>query len=67
MGASRTAWDAGRLPVDAVRQVEVFPVCSATTCVASPLTDVEQQRHETLLSIDDDRPGLMGRPLWFAE
>jgi hypothetical protein len=67
MWASRTARDAGRLPVDAVRQGEVFPVCSATTCVASPLTNVEQLRHETLLSIDDDRPGLMGWPLWFAE
>jgi LysR substrate binding domain len=32
-----------------------------------PLTDVEQLRHETLLSIDDDRPGLMRWPLWFAE
>jgi LysR family transcriptional regulator, glycine cleavage system transcriptional activator len=29
--------------------------------------DVEQLRHETLLSIDDDRPGLMGWPLWFGE
>ena len=40
---------------------------SATTCVASPLTNVEPLRHEMLLWIDDDRPGLMGWPLWFAE
>jgi hypothetical protein len=24
-------------------------------------------RHETVLSVDDDRPGLMSWPLWFAE
>jgi DNA-binding transcriptional LysR family regulator len=51
-----------------LRQGEVFPVCSPDYLRRRPpLTRVDQLRHETLLSIDDDRPGLMDWPLWFAE
>lgn len=51
-----------------LREGEVFPVCSPDYLRRRPpLTRVDQLRHETLLSIDDDRPGLMDWPLWFAE
>ncbi|HEY7141318.1 MAG TPA: LysR substrate-binding domain-containing protein [Methylomirabilota bacterium] len=51
-----------------LRQGEVFPVCSPEYLRGRPpLAGVEQLCRETLLSIDDDRPGLMDWPLWFAE
>ena len=51
-----------------LRQGEVFPVCSPDYLRRRPpISGVEQLRHESLLSIDDDRPGLMDWPLWFAE
>jgi DNA-binding transcriptional LysR family regulator len=51
-----------------IREGEVFPVCSPEYLRRRPrLTRVEQLLHETLLSIDDDRPGLMDWPIWFAD
>lgn len=50
-----------------IREGEVFPVCSPEYLRRRPrLTCVEQLMHETLLSIDDDRPGLTDWPIWFA-
>ncbi|HTZ80409.1 MAG TPA: LysR substrate-binding domain-containing protein [Stellaceae bacterium] len=51
-----------------IREGEVFPVCSPDYIRRRPrLTGVEQLLQETLLSIDDDRPGLMDWGLWFAD
>jgi DNA-binding transcriptional LysR family regulator len=51
-----------------LREGEVFPVCSPEYLRRRPpLVHVEQLCRETLLSIDDDRPGLMDWPQWFAE
>lgn len=46
----------------------VFPVCSPAYLRQRPrLTRVEQLLGETLLSIDEDRPGHIDWPVWFAE
>lgn len=51
-----------------IREGEVFPVCSPDYLSRRPhLTHVEQLLHETLLSIDDDRPGVMDWAIWFAD
>lgn len=51
-----------------LREGEVFPVCSPGYLRRRPkLTRMEQLVDETLLSIDDDRPGLLDWPVWFAE
>jgi len=51
-----------------IREGEVYPVCSPEYLRRRPrLTRVEQLLQETLLSIDDSRPGLMDWTLWFAE
>lgn len=51
-----------------IREGEVFPVCSPEYLRRRPrLTRVEQLPHESLLSMEDDRPGLMDWTAWFAE
>lgn len=51
-----------------LREGEVFPVCSPAYLRRRPhLKRVDQLLDETLLSLDDNRPGLMDWPLWFAE
>ncbi|MBM3596748.1 MAG: LysR family transcriptional regulator [Alphaproteobacteria bacterium] len=51
-----------------LREGEVFPVCSPDYLRGRPpLTRVEQLVDETLLAHDDDRPGLFGWPIFFAE
>jgi LysR family glycine cleavage system transcriptional activator len=51
-----------------LRRGEVFPVCSPDYLRRRPpLVHVEQLCREALLSIDDDRPGLLDWPQWFAE
>jgi DNA-binding transcriptional LysR family regulator len=51
-----------------IREGEVFPVCSPDYLSRRPrLTRVEQLLDETLLSIDDDRPGLMDWGMWFSD
>jgi LysR family glycine cleavage system transcriptional activator len=51
-----------------LRDGEVFPVCSPDYLRGRPrLTRVEQLVDETLLSHDDDRPGLFDWPIFFAE
>lgn len=51
-----------------IREGEIFPVCSPGYLKERPhLKRVEQLLDETLLSLDDNRPGLMDWPLWFAE
>lgn len=51
-----------------VREGEVFPVCSPNYLRRRRhLARVEQLLQETLLSMSDDRPGVMDWPLWFAE
>jgi DNA-binding transcriptional LysR family regulator len=51
-----------------LRAGEVFPVCSPDYLKGRPqLTRVEHLLGETLLSHDDDRPGLFGWPIFFAE
>jgi LysR family transcriptional regulator, glycine cleavage system transcriptional activator len=65
------AYGLGRWPgfrTTLIREGEVFPVCSPDYLLRRPrLNRVEQLFQETLLSIDDDRPGLMDWPIWFAE
>jgi DNA-binding transcriptional LysR family regulator len=51
-----------------LRQGEAFPLCSPEYLQGRPrLTRVEQLLDETLLSIDDDRPGHIHWPVFFAE
>jgi DNA-binding transcriptional LysR family regulator len=51
-----------------VREGEVFPVCSFEYLRRRPrLARVEQLLEETLLSIEDDRPGLTDWATWFAD
>lgn len=51
-----------------LREGEVFPVCSPAYLRQRPhLARVEQLLQEALLSMSDDRPGVMDWPLWFAE
>jgi DNA-binding transcriptional LysR family regulator len=51
-----------------LREGAVFPVCSPDYLRRRPgLTRIEQLPGERLLSIDDDRPGLVDWPVWLAE
>jgi DNA-binding transcriptional LysR family regulator len=51
-----------------LRQGEAFPVCSPEYLSGRPgLASVEQLLDETLLFIDDDRPGHADWPIFFAE
>lgn len=51
-----------------LRRGEAFPLCSPDYLQGRPpLTRIEQLVEETLLFIDDDRPGHMDWPVFFAE
>jgi LysR family glycine cleavage system transcriptional activator len=51
-----------------LREGEVFPICSPSYLRRRPhLSCVEQLPGETLLSMSDDRPGILDWPLWLAE
>jgi DNA-binding transcriptional LysR family regulator len=50
-----------------LQRADVFPVCSPKYLRRNPqLRDPEQLSHSTLLSIDDNRPGLMDWPVWLS-
>jgi LysR family transcriptional regulator, glycine cleavage system transcriptional activator len=59
-------WEGFRLTL--LRDGVAFPVCSAAyLSTRPPITEVEQLTHETLLSLEDDRPGRLDWPTWFGE
>src|SRR5262249_2921481 len=51
-----------------LQRAEVFPVCSAKYLRRNPhIRNLEQLSRSTLLSLDDNRPGLTDWPVWLSE
>jgi DNA-binding transcriptional LysR family regulator len=51
-----------------LQRADVFPVCSPKYLRRHPeMRDPEHLANNILLSIDDNRPGLMDWPIWFSE